>query len=58
MADMGFVQNFTMPDIQATTFTPSFLQNTKMSENGKIYIAGKNFTLAPAVTAGTNLNSA
>ena len=28
-----------------------------MSENGEIYTAGKNFTLPPAVTAGTNLTS-
>ena len=29
-----------------------------MSENGKIYTAGKNFTLPPALTALTNSNSA
>ena len=29
-----------------------------MSENGEIYTADKNFTLPPAVAAGTNLNSA
>ena len=28
-----------------------------MSENGQIYIAGKNFTLPPAVTALTHLTS-
>ena len=28
-----------------------------MSENGKVYIAGINFTLLPAVTAVTNLTS-
>ena len=28
-----------------------------MSENGEIYTAGKNFTLPPAVTGGTNLTS-
>ena len=28
-----------------------------MSENGEIYTAGKNFTLPPAVTGGTNLKS-
>ena len=28
-----------------------------MSENGEIYIAGKKFTLPPAVTAWTNLTS-
>ena len=31
---------------------------TKMSENGDIYTAGKNFTLPPAVTALTNSTSA
>merc|ERR1712004_129501 len=30
----------------------------KMSENGEIYTAGKNFTLPPAVTAWTNSTSA
>ena len=29
-----------------------------MSEKGEIYTAGKNFTLPPAVTGGTNLTSA
>ena len=29
----------------------------KMSENGEIYTAGKNFTLPPAVTAWTNSTS-
>ena len=28
-----------------------------MSENGEIHTAGKNFTLPPAVTAGTNITS-
>ena len=28
-----------------------------MSENGKIYTAGKNFTLPPALTAWTNSTS-
>ena len=28
-----------------------------MSENGEIYIAGKNFTLPPALTALTNFTS-
>ena len=32
-------------------------KNTKLSENGEIYTAGKNFTLPPAVTALTNSNS-
>ena len=34
------------------------LVRQKMSENGKIYTAGKNFTLPPARTAVTNLTSA
>ena len=29
-----------------------------MSKNGEIYMAGKNFTLLPALTALTNSNSA
>ena len=29
-----------------------------MGENGEIYTTGKNFTLPPAVTGGTNLTSA
>jgi len=33
-------------------------KNTKMSENGEIYTAGKNFTLPPALTAWTNSTSA
>ena len=69
IADMIFVQNFTPPDFQAKTFTPSispqfhlnfnsFSEKTqKMSENGKIKTTGKNFTLLPAGTAGTNLTS-
>ena len=43
--DMEFVKKFTPPDFQ------------KMSENGKIYTAGKKFTLPPAVTTVTNLTS-
>ena len=67
VADMEFVQKFTPLDFQVKNFTPSNLPNfnsfskkktQKMSENGEIYTAGKNFTLLPAVTAGTNLNSA
>ena len=62
---MRSVQNFTLPDFQAKTFTQpispksnSFSVKTqKMSENGEIYTAVKNFTLPPAVTAGTNLTS-
>ena len=63
--DMIFVQNFTLPDFQATTFTLSILHyfnsfsdktQKKMSENGEIYTAGKHFTLPPAVTALTMIN--
>ena len=63
---MRFVQNFTPPDFQAKTFTPSISSNfnsfsekktQKMSENEEIYTAGRNFTLPPAVTAWTNLTS-
>ena len=66
MADMEFVKKFTPPDFQAKTFTPSISPNfnslsdkntKKMSENGEIYTAGKNFTLPPAVTAVTNSTS-
>ena len=64
---MEFVQKFTPPDFQAKNFTPSISPNfnsfsgkktQKMSENGEIYTAGKNFTLPPAVAGGTNLTSA
>ena len=64
--DMEFVQKFTPLDFQVKNFTPSILPNfnsfskkktQKMSENGEIYTAGKNFTLPPAVTALTNLTS-
>ena len=56
-ADIRFVKNFT------SIFSPNFNsfgdKNTqKMSENGNIYTASKNFTLSPAVTAVTNLTSA
>ena len=63
---MKFVQNFTQPDFQAKNFTLSISPNfnsfstkkhKKISENGEIYTAGENFTLLPAVTAGTNLTS-
>ena len=66
-ADMEFVQNFTPPDFQAKNFTPSISPNfnsfsekktQKMSENGEIYTAGKNFTLPPALTGWTNSTSA
>ena len=64
---MKFVKNFTPPDFQAKNFTPSISPNfnsfsdkntKKMSENGEIYTAGKNFLLPPALTALTNSNSA
>ena len=64
--DMEFVQNFTPPDFQAKIFTPpispdfnsfSKKKTQKMSENGEINTAGKNFTLPPAVTAWTNSTS-
>ena len=63
---MRFVKNFTLPDFQAKNFTPSISPNfnsfsdkntKKMSENGEIYTAGKNFTLPPALTAWTNSTS-
>ena len=64
---MEFVKNFTPTDFQAKNFTLSISPNfnsfsdkntKKMSENGEIYTAGKNFTLPPALTALTNSNSA
>jgi len=63
---MEFVKNFTPPDFQAKDFTPTISPNfkrfsdkntKKMGENGKIYTAGRNFTLPPAVTALTNSTS-
>ena len=63
---MEFVQNFTPLDFQVRNFTPSISPNfnsfsdkntNKMSENGEIYTAGKNFTLPPALTALTNSTS-
>ena len=66
LPDMEFVQNFTPLDFQAKNFTPSISPNfnsfskektQKMSENGEIYTAGKNFTLPPALTAWTNSTS-
>ena len=63
---MKFVKNFTPSDFQAKNFTPSISPNfnsfsdkntKKMSENGEIYTAGKNFTLLPALTAWTNSTS-
>ena len=66
-ADMEFLQKFTPLDFRAKNFTPSISPNfnsfskkthKKMSENGEIYTAGKNFTLPPAVTALTNFTSA
>ena len=67
MADMEFVQKFTPPDFKVKNFTPSISpyfnsfsgkKTQKMSENGEIYSAGKNFTLPPALTAWTNSTSA
>ena len=60
--DMEFVQKITPQDFQAKHFTPNFnsfsgKKTQKISENGEIYTAGKNFTLPPAVTAMTNSNS-
>ena len=63
---MEFVKNDTPPDFQAKNFTPSISpyfnsfrkkKHKKMSENGEIYTAGKNFTLPPALTAWTNSTS-
>ena len=63
--DMEFVQKFTPPDFQATNLRRQFhlistalvIQTQKMTENGEIYTAGKNFILPPVVTEGTNLTS-
>ena len=64
--DMEFVQKFTPPDVQAKNFTSSISPNfnsfsdkntKKMSENGEIFTAGKNFTLPPGLTGWTNFNS-
>ena len=66
MADMEFVQKFTPPDFKVKNFTPSISpyfnsfsgkKTQKLSENGEIYSAGKNFTLPPALTAWTNSSS-
>ena len=63
---MEFVQKFTPPDFKVKNFTPSISpyfnsfsgkKTQKMSENGEIYSAGKNFTLPPALTAWTNSTS-
>ena len=63
---MEFVQKFTPPDFKVKNFTPSISpyfnsfsgkKTQKMSGNGEIYTAGKNFILAPAVTAWTNFTS-
>ena len=64
--DMEFVQKFTSPDFKVKNSTPSISpyfnsfsgkKTQKMSENGEIYSAGKNFTLPPALTAWTNSTS-
>ena len=58
---MDFVKNITPPDFQAKNFAPILTvlvrKNTKMSKNGEIYTAGKNFTLPPALTGWTNSTS-
>ena len=63
---MEFVQKFTPPDFKVKNFTPSISpyfnsfsgeKTQKMSENGEIYSAGKNFTVPPALTAWTNSTS-
>ena len=65
--EMEFFKKFTPPDFQARNFTPAISPNfnsfskkkaQKMSENGEIYTAGKNFILPPAVTGVTNSTSA
>ena len=62
MKDIDLSKKIKPPDFQANNFTPLFLPNfnsfgdeatKKVSENGEIYTAGKNFTLPPAVTAVT-----
>ena len=40
-----------------TTRAPAVLKTQKMSENGEIYTAGKNFTLTAALTAWINSTS-
>ena len=63
---MRFALNFTPQEFQAKTFTPPISPNfnsfsekkhRKMSENGEIYTASKNFTLSPTLTAWTNSTS-
>ena len=63
---MRFVKNFTPPDFQAKNFTPLISPNfnnfgdkktQKMSKNGEIYTAIKNFTLLPGLTGWTNFTS-
>ena len=66
-ADMRFVQNFTPPEFQVKTFTPSISPNfnsfsdkntEKWVKMEKFTPLDKNFTLPPAVTSVTNLTSA
>ena len=52
--DMEFVKNFTPPEFQAKTLV---IKTQKMSENGEIYTAGRNFTLPSALTGWTNSTS-
>ena len=62
---MEFVKKFTPPEFQPKLLHRQFqlistvlvIKTQKMSENGEIYTAGKNFTLPPAVTAWTNSTS-
>ena len=64
---MKFVQNFTPPDFQVKNFTPPISPNfnsfskkkhKKLVKMEKFTPLATNFTLPPAVTAGTNLTSA
>ena len=59
-------QKFYTTRFQAKNFTPSISPNfnsfskkktQKMSKDGEIYTAGKNFTLPPALTGWTNSTS-
>ena len=61
-ADMEFVKNFTPLDFQEKILHRQFhliltalvRKTQKMSKNGEIYTAGKNFTLPPALTNSTS----
>ena len=64
-SDTEFVQKFTPPDFKVKILHCQFHlistvlvgKTQKLSKNGEIYTAGKNFTLPPAVTAWTNSTS-